>query len=117
MKETIFANVEHRDTLATEGPYGRTGTAVISIAEMRALFGEPQIDGDRDDKVKAGWFFKTPRGYVCVRDYWWNTEREMSIAGHPKGALWVAAYFRARGYQAAHCRWREMADRLVQEAA
>ena len=78
----------------------RRGTVLISLDTMRELFGPEQSDGD-GDKVTACWTFNTPRGFIEVRDYWWNGREECSIAGTSyRAAMWIAAYFRARGYKA-----------------
>lgn len=94
---------------------GRMGTASISLEDFAKVFGPPERTTDEPDKlvmpdgavvydspkVTAEWFFDTPRGVVCVRDYWWNGPRELSIASTRwRAALWVAAFLRRKGIEA-----------------
>lgn len=98
---TLAENVTlDRDALG-EGSY-RIGTVHCTLAEFRAEFGAPHVLGSADDKVKETWHFRTPRGPVEVRDYWWNRDGELSIAATtPKAVLWLAGYLRRVGFKAA----------------
>lgn len=78
----------------------RVGTAVMTLGEACALFGEP-TDRNIDGKVKMQWILDTPRGKCTLYDYWWNGRRELSIGGSWRPARWLAAYLRRNGYQAA----------------
>lgn len=91
----------------------RAGTAIITLADFADIFGpahetfEPEIfDGplgkvEESPKVTACWYFKTPRGIVTVRDYWWNRLNELSIGAQSyKAALWVARHLRHHGITA-----------------
>jgi hypothetical protein len=89
---------------------GRSGTAVADYERMRELFGEPhhfapyrdyESPQDGDGKVTTVWTFKTPRGIVHVRDYWWNGEGEWSIGAESyKAALHVCRALRRAGIPA-----------------
>lgn len=67
---------------------------------MVAILGEPDRT-DYDEKVSIRWFLRTPRGLVCVRDYWWNRPGEWTLAGPRKATLWAASWLRAHGVRAA----------------
>lgn len=85
----------------SEGPYGRSGTAIAPEWLFVKLLGEPDRSGSPDEKVTIQWFLNTPRGLVCVRDYWWNRPGEWSLAGPRKATLWAAAFLRTLGARAA----------------
>ena len=52
--------------------------------------------------MEKQWRIETPRGGVHLYDYWWNGRRELSIGGPSrKAALWLAAYLRTNGFNAA----------------
>jgi hypothetical protein len=91
----------------------RNGTAVISIKQFAQIFGpahetfgadtytdilDPSYQVCHTPKVTVCWYFKTPRGVVTVRDYWWNSLNELSIGAQSyKAALWVARHLRQHG--------------------
>lgn len=117
MQTIIARNVTLAHPCSTEGSYGRLGTAVATRAQVEALFGESHITpGGSYDKVRFGWYIKTPRGVACLRDYWWNLPNELTIAGPPRACMWVAAYLRSRGFVAKTRDWRDLSDALVEKA-
>lgn len=117
MQTIIARHVSLAHRCSSEGSYGRLGTAVATRAEAEDLFGPSHITVDgSDDKVRFGWYIKTPRGTACLRDYWWNLPNELTIAGPPRACMWVAAYLRARGVIATTRNWRDLSDALVEKA-
>jgi hypothetical protein len=117
MHAIIARHVSLAHPCSTEGSYGRLGTAVATRAEVEALFGPSHITVDgSDDKVRFGWYIKTPRGTACLRDYWWNLPNELTIAGPPRACMWVAAYFRSHGITAKTRNWRDLSAALYKQA-
>jgi len=67
----------------------RIGTIVATEAELIQALGPP-YDPGADGKVTRAWMFHTPRGFVTVRDYWWNMPEEWSIGGtDPRAVRWL----------------------------
>ena len=104
ISEVIRANVQQNPRI-TYVMGSRTATVEGLRHELLEVLGEPhQYDPDGLDdaaKVTTMWFFETPRGQVAVRDYWWNSRNEWSIATtNWKAALWVIAWFRRAGLRA-----------------
>lgn len=101
LSATLADNVTLDRDACGDGSY-RIGTVHCTLADFRAKFGAPHVLGSPDDKVKETWHFRTPRGSVEVRDYWWNRTGELSIAATtPKAVLWLAGYLRRVGLRAA----------------
>ncbi len=81
----------------------RLGTAIIAPDAIVALLGPPTYDwrSDEEAKVTLCWIFDTPRGPAEVRDYWWNTKGEWSIAAATIGAArFMAKHLRSLGVPA-----------------
>ncbi len=76
----------------------RMGTASASAAHLKALFMRPNMILPDDGKVTMGWVFRTPRGFVAIRDYWWNPPGTWSLAApNRKALLWFKGYLRQAG--------------------
>jgi hypothetical protein len=93
-------------SLVNDDPFisgGRAGTVRATKDQLVALFGEPQKLDNSDDKVKMRWVFRTPRGFVEVRDYWWNAADEWSIGAENgtgtffKATRWIVRFMRSKG--------------------
>ena len=104
MKQTILDNVRLAPAARETVGFGRNGTALVTIAALTELLGEPQSCGD-EDKVTAEWWLDTPRGPVLIHDYWWNRSDEMSFNGNRRASMWAAAWFRAQGITASCTYW------------
>ena len=101
MESLILKRVERRtqNDLEMSGS-SRLGTVWASLESLISALGEPYYydDPEGDSKVKIGWQFKTPRGNVEVRDYWWNRKGEWSLAAsNKKQLLWIKGFLRAKG--------------------
>jgi hypothetical protein len=93
---------------------GRVGTAISSLDEFEAKFGEPDItfkpeEGEDSNgkhclitpKVTKLWTIATPRGRAQISDYWWNADKELSIrTENKKTLLWTLAWLRCNGVKA-----------------
>ncbi len=81
---------------------GRIGTSVATRAALVAALGAPSYDTpSADEKVTIGWIYKTPRGPAELRDYWWNSASEWSVAAaNRKAAMWLCRFLRRQGIQA-----------------
>jgi len=96
--------------LLSEGPYGRTGTVFAPRSRLEDVLGAPDVT-PIDDKVKVRWMIDTPRGAVCVRDYWWNQATEWSVVGNRLATLWALAFFRAHAIPGFRGAFRGYAER------
>ncbi|MCP4470476.1 MAG: hypothetical protein GY815_07285 [Gammaproteobacteria bacterium] len=71
------------------------GRAYCSVSEFAEVFGHPHEHDPDGEHVQNYWYFETPRGRVCVRDWHSSPADQLSICSiDSRAALWTASFFR-----------------------
>lgn len=102
MKQIILDNVRPSSTMLDTIGTGREGAVIATQEQLTELLGNPfrYTEAESDGKFTVEWYLATPRGPVCVHDYWWNKPDEFSLGGKRLAVRWAAAWFRAHGLTA-----------------